>query len=145
MDIALVFPGQGSQKPGMGGDLIAAHPAAGDVFAAADSALGIPLTRLCLDGPAETLMETHNAQPALLTHGVAVWRVLVEALGPSVRCTAGHSLGEFTAHVAAGTFSFETAVKCSAISIDRSKQFATPHPLRPGRSFPQTSTRRAKW
>lgn len=111
MDIALVFPGQGSQKPGMGKDLAAMHPVAADTFRAADDALGVPLSALCFDGPAETLMETHNAQPALLTHGVAVWRLLSERLGAHVRCTAGHSLGEFTAHVAAGTFDFETAVR----------------------------------
>jgi [acyl-carrier-protein] S-malonyltransferase len=111
MDIALVFPGQGSQKPGMGKDLAEAHPAAAATFAAADAALGMPLSALCFEGPAETLMETHNAQPALLTHGVAMWRLLSGHLGAHVRCTAGHSLGEFTAHVAAGTFDFETAVR----------------------------------
>jgi [acyl-carrier-protein] S-malonyltransferase len=110
-DIALVFPGQGSQKPGMGHDLVDAHPAADDIFKAADSALGIPLSTLCFEGPAETLMETHNAQPALLTHGVAVWRILADRLAPKVRCAAGHSLGEFTAHVAAGTMDFDTAVR----------------------------------
>lgn len=111
MDIALVFPGQGSQKPGMGKDLVETHPLAADVFREADAALGFSLSTLCFEGPAETLMETHNAQPALLTHGVAVWRVLTEKLGARVRCAAGHSLGEFTAHVAAGTFDFTTAVK----------------------------------
>lgn len=111
MDIALVFPGQGSQKPGMGKDLVDAYPIAADTFRAADAALGFPLSTLCFDGPAETLMETHNAQPALLTHGVAVWRLLADRLGARVRCAAGHSLGEFSAHVAAGTFDFETAVK----------------------------------
>ncbi len=111
MDIALVFPGQGSQKPGMAHDLVEAHPSAARTFRQADSALGFSLSTLCFEGPAETLMETHNAQPALLTHGVAVWRVLAERFGARVRCAAGHSLGEFTAHVAAGTFDFETAVK----------------------------------
>ena len=111
MDIALVFPGQGSQKPGMGKDLVDAYPIAADTFRAADAALGFPLSTLCFDGPAETLLETHNAQPALLTHGVAVWRLLADRLGARVRCAAGHSLGEFSAHVAAGTFDFETAVK----------------------------------
>ncbi len=111
MDIALVFPGQGSQKPGMAHDLVDAHPIAAETFRQADAALGFPLTTLCFEGPAETLMETHNAQPALLTHGVAVWRILREQFGARVRCAAGHSLGEFTAHVAAGTFDFETAVK----------------------------------
>lgn len=111
MDIALVFPGQGSQKPGMARDLVDAFPVAADTFRAADEALGFSLSTLCFEGPAETLMETQHAQPALLTHGVAVWRVLQDRLGARVRCTAGHSLGEFTAHVAAGTFEFETAVR----------------------------------
>ena len=110
-DIALVFPGQGSQKPGMGIDLVAAHPVAAEVFRAADAALGFSLSSLCFEGPADTLMQTNYAQPALLTHGVAVWRVLSERLGARVRCAAGHSLGEFTAHVAAGTLDFETAVR----------------------------------
>ncbi len=110
-DIALVFPGQGSQKPGMGQDLVARFPEAAATFSAADAALGWPLSTLCFEGPAERLMETHNAQPALLTHGVAVWRVLTAHLGPRVCCAAGHSLGEFTAHVAAGTLDFETAVR----------------------------------
>jgi [acyl-carrier-protein] S-malonyltransferase len=110
MDIALVFPGQGSQKPGMAKDLVDAHPVAAALFDAADATLGMPLSTLCFEGPAETLMETRNAQPALLTHGIAMWRLLAEHLGAQVRCTAGHSLGEFTAHVAAGTFDFETAV-----------------------------------
>jgi [acyl-carrier-protein] S-malonyltransferase len=81
MDFALVFPGQGSQKPGMGHDLALANPIAAETFRAADAALGFALSSLCFDGPAETLMETHNAQPALLTHGVAVWRMLSDRLG----------------------------------------------------------------
>ncbi len=111
MTVALMFPGQGSQKPGMAHDIVSAYPVAADVFRAADAALGFPLSALCFDGPAETLMETHNAQPALLTHGVAVWRILAERIGKSAVCAAGHSLGEFTAHVAAGTFDFATAVR----------------------------------
>ena len=111
MDIALVFPGQGSQKPGMGKDLVDAAPIAAETFRVADAELGFSLSQLCFDGPAETLMDTQNAQPALLTHGVAVWRMLAERFGARVRCAAGHSLGEFTAHVAAGTFTFETGVK----------------------------------
>lgn len=109
-DIALIFPGQGSQKPGMAKDLVDAFPAAAEVFSEADATLGYALSTLCFDGPAETLMETHHAQPALLTHGVAVWRLLQPHLGARIVCAAGHSLGEFTAHVAAGTFDFATAV-----------------------------------
>ena len=69
MDVVLLFPGQGSQKPGMAKDLVTALPAARDAFSAVDEALGESLSALCFDGPAETLTLTHNAQPALLTHG----------------------------------------------------------------------------
>ena len=75
MDVVLLFPGQGSQKPGMGKDLADAFPAARDVFERADAALGVPLSRLCFEGPEEELTLTHNAQPALLAHGAAVWAV----------------------------------------------------------------------
>lgn len=111
MNFVLLFPGQGSQKPGMGKDLAAAYPAAADVFRQADEALGEPLSSLCFEGPADTLTLTHNAQPALLTHGAAVWAVTREALGDSVRAAAGHSLGEFTAYHAAGALPLADAVK----------------------------------
>ena len=107
----LLFPGQGSQKPGMGKDLAAAFPAARDVFARADAALGSPLSALCFDGPAEELTLTHNAQPALLAHGAAVWAVVKDRLSARVRGAAGHSLGEFTAYHAAGALPLEDAVK----------------------------------
>ena len=71
MDIVLLFPGQGSQKPGMAKDLVEAFPAARDVFNRADAALGFPLSTLCFEGPAEELTLTHNAQPALLAHASA--------------------------------------------------------------------------
>src|SRR5688572_32716772 len=103
MDVVLLFPGQGSQKPGMGKDRAAAFPAAADVFRQADVALGEPLSTLCFDGPADTLTLTHNAQPALLAHGAAVWAAVRDRIGPHVRAAAGHSLGEFTAYHAAGT------------------------------------------
>lgn len=106
-----MFPGQGSQKPGMGQDLAAAFPAARDTFAAADAALGEPLSTLCFEGPAETLTLTSNAQPALLTHGAAAWAVVREALAGKVRAVAGHSLGEFTAYHAAGALSLAAAVR----------------------------------
>lgn len=111
MHIVLLFPGQGSQKPGMGKDLAAAHPAARAVFDAADRALGAPLSQLCFDGPEAELTATQNAQPALLAHGAAVWAVVREWLRPRVRAAAGHSLGEFTAHHAAGTFGLEEALR----------------------------------
>ena len=104
MDIVLLFPGQGSQKPGMASDLVEAHPAARDVFTQVDRALGTPLSALCFDGPADELTLTQNAQPALLAHGLAVWAVVGERLAPHVRAAAGHSLGEFTAYAAAGAF-----------------------------------------
>ncbi|HVE78502.1 MAG TPA: ACP S-malonyltransferase [Gemmatimonadaceae bacterium] len=104
MDVVLLFPGQGSQKPGMGKDLAAAFPAAREVFDRVDEALGASLSTLCFEGPADALTLTHNAQPALLAHGAAVWAVVRDQIGSRVRAGAGHSLGEFTAHVAAGTF-----------------------------------------
>ncbi|NUQ91952.1 MAG: ACP S-malonyltransferase [Gemmatimonadaceae bacterium] len=102
MDIVLLFPGQGSQKPGMAKDLVDAHPAARELFAGVDRALGTPLSTLCFEGPAEELTLTHNAQPALLAHGLAVWAVVRDRVAPFVRAAAGHSLGEFTAYGAAG-------------------------------------------
>jgi [acyl-carrier-protein] S-malonyltransferase len=103
MNVVLLFPGQGSQKPGMARDLVDALPAARETFAAVDTALGESLSALCFDGPAETLTLTHNAQPALLAHGAAVWAATRDRLAPHVRAAAGHSLGEFTAYHAAGT------------------------------------------
>jgi [acyl-carrier-protein] S-malonyltransferase len=105
MDIVLLFPGQGSQKPGMGRDLAAAFPEAREVFDAVDDALGVSLSTLCFDGPADDLTLTHNAQPALLAHGAAVWAVARERLGARVRAAGGHSLGEFTAYVVAESLS----------------------------------------
>ena len=110
-DIVLLFPGQGSQKPGMGKDLAATFTAAAQVFEEADAALGESLSTLCFDGPADTLTLTHNAQPALLAHGAAVWAVTREKLAPKVRASAGHSLGEFTAYCAAGALSVTDSIK----------------------------------
>ena len=107
----LLFPGQGSQKPGMAKDLVEAFPAAKDVFARADAALGAPLSTLCFEGPAEELTLTHNAQPALLAHGAAVWAVVKDAIGTKVQGAAGHSLGEFSAYHAAGALPLEDALK----------------------------------
>jgi [acyl-carrier-protein] S-malonyltransferase len=111
VDVVLLFPGQGSQKPGMGKDLAEAFPAARSVFDEVDDALSIPLSTLCFDGPGEELTLTHNAQPALLAHGAAVWQVVRNALGPSVRAAAGHSLGEHTAYHAAGSTTLPDAAK----------------------------------
>ena len=106
----LLFPGQGSQKPGMAKDLVDAFPAARDVFDRADAALGTSLSTLCFEGPAEELTRTHNAQPALLAHGAAVWAVVKDKMSAKVRGAAGHSLGEFSAYHAAGALSLEDAL-----------------------------------
>ena len=105
MDIVLLFPGQGSQKPGMGKDLADSFPVAKGVFGEVDAALGADLSKLCFEGPADELTATRNAQPALFAHGAAVWSVTKEALFPHVRASAGHSLGEFTAYHAADSLS----------------------------------------
>ncbi len=107
----LLFPGQGSQKPGMAKDLAEAFPSARDVFARADAALGFGLSTLAFEGPAEELTLTHNAQPALLAHGAAVWAVVKDRLASRVKGAAGHSLGEFSAYHAAGALSLEDALK----------------------------------
>lgn len=111
MDVVLLFPGQGSQKPGMGKDVADAFPAARDVFARADAALGTPLSQLCFEGPPEELTLTHNAQPALLTHGAAVWAATRDVIGANVLAAAGHSLGELTAYHASGAMGLEDAVR----------------------------------
>jgi [acyl-carrier-protein] S-malonyltransferase len=95
----------------MGKDLAAAFPAAADVFQQADAALGEALSTLCFEGPADTLTLTHNAQPALLAHGAAVWAVVKDALQPKAHAAAGHSLGEFTAYHAAGALDLADAIR----------------------------------
>ena len=105
--VAFVFPGQGSQEAGMGRAVHDAYVAARQVFQAADQALGEPLSRLCFEGPEEDLQLTANTQPAILTTSIALYR----ALGESCDMAAGHSLGEYSAHVVAGTLPFEQAVK----------------------------------
>ncbi|MEO5817769.1 MAG: ACP S-malonyltransferase [Gemmatimonadaceae bacterium] len=109
--VVLLFPGQGSQAPGMGKDLAARFPVARDVFDAADAASGAPISTLCFEGPADELTRTLNAQPALLTHGAAVWAVVRDALEPHVVAAAGHSLGEFTAYHAADALALPEAVQ----------------------------------
>lgn len=111
--IAFLFPGQGSQILGMGQLLAESYPAAAETFDEADHILGIPISEICWGGPTEELNDTYNTQPALLTHSIAVLRVL-ESEFPDLRAstTAGHSLGEFTALVAAEALSFEDALVC---------------------------------
>jgi [acyl-carrier-protein] S-malonyltransferase len=111
VDIVLLFPGQGSQKPGMGKDLAEAFPVARGVFGEVDAALGLDLSRLCFEGPADELTSTRNAQPALFAHGAAVWALTKDALHQYVRAAAGHSLGEFTAYHAADAVSLPGAAK----------------------------------
>jgi [acyl-carrier-protein] S-malonyltransferase len=112
MTIALLFPGQGSQSVGMGKELAENHAVARQTFDEADAALGYKLSQLCFEGPEEQLKLTEITQPAILTVSVAAFRVLKEKV-PQLRpaFVAGHSLGEYSAHVAAGTLSFADAVR----------------------------------
>ncbi len=108
--MAFVFPGQGAQAPGMGRELAEQFPAAREVFERADAVLGFPLSKLCFDGPAEELQLTANAQPAILAVSVAATRVLA---GKGIRpdYVAGHSLGEYSALVAAGALELADALR----------------------------------
>jgi [acyl-carrier-protein] S-malonyltransferase len=108
--IAFIFPGQGSQAVGMGRALAEAFPICAETFAEADRALGEPLSRLCFEGPEDQLRLTENTQPAILTVSIAAYRLL-ESRGFTPAYVAGHSLGEYSAHVAAGTIAFGDAVQ----------------------------------
>jgi [acyl-carrier-protein] S-malonyltransferase len=99
----LVCPGQGAQKVGMGKDLAERFPAAKDTFAAIDEALGVALSKIMWEGPEADLILTHNTQPAILAHSAAVWAVVGDKLAPTIQAAAGHSLGEYSAYVAAGS------------------------------------------
>lgn len=107
---AFVFPGQGSQHAGMGKALAEQYEPARVIFQHADEALGFPLSKLCFEGPEEELKKTENTQPALLTVSIAAYRVL-ESLGYRPSIVAGHSLGEYSALVAAGSLRFPDAVR----------------------------------
>jgi [acyl-carrier-protein] S-malonyltransferase len=111
METVLLFPGQGSHQPGMGRDLYDAYPEARAAFDAVDDAIGSALSRLCFEGPADTLTLTHNAQPALLAHGAALWAVLRARSEPRTLAAAGHSLGEFTAYHAAGSLTLADSAR----------------------------------
>jgi len=108
--IALLFPGQGSQAIGMGRDLAEKYPIARQTFEEADHALGYKLSQLCFEGPEERLRLTEVTQPAILTVSIAALRVL-ETQIPKPAFVAGHSLGEYSAHVASGTITFSDAVR----------------------------------
>jgi [acyl-carrier-protein] S-malonyltransferase len=110
MKVAFIFPGQGSQYLGMGKSLASRFETAREVFDTADQQLGFSLTQLCFEGPAEELQRTENTQPAMLTVSVAACRVLEEQ-GLRPDCVAGHSLGEYSALVAAGCLDFGDAVR----------------------------------
>ncbi|MGA1123238.1 MAG: ACP S-malonyltransferase [Chthoniobacterales bacterium] len=113
--IALVFPGQGAQTVGMGKELASAYPVAAGLFRQADEILGWPLSRVCWEGPEGELTKTSVCQPALYVHGLAALAVAREKLGDfAVAGAAGLSLGEFTAHAAAGTFDFATGLRLVA-------------------------------
>jgi [acyl-carrier-protein] S-malonyltransferase len=122
MSTALLFPGQGSQTVGMGKELASAFPEAAHVFEEADEVLGEALSRIAWEGPEEILTQTRNAQPALLVHSLAVYRVIGDELG-DVTFSAGHSLGEFSAHAAAGTLEFKDALQ--AVRVRGELMFAS--------------------
>jgi [acyl-carrier-protein] S-malonyltransferase len=112
VNTAFVFPGQGSQYAGMGQDLATAYPVVRAIFEQADSVLGFALSQLCWHGPDATLTDTINAQPALLTHSIAALHVLQELkLNVTPAFVAGHSLGEYSALVAAEAITFDDALK----------------------------------
>src|SRR5688500_5360083 len=106
-----VFPGQGSQSPGMGKDLADKFPVARQVFEEADAALGFALSKLCFEGPAEDLQLTENTQPAILAVSVAAYRALESAGAPAPAFVAGHSLGEYSALVASGVLDLADALR----------------------------------
>ncbi len=114
MSVAFVFPGQGSQSVGMLADLAGDFPVVGETFAEASAAMGYDLWQLVQDGPAEELNQTHITQPAMLTSGIAVWRILQQKGIAAPAVVAGHSLGEYSALVAAGAIDFSDAVKLVA-------------------------------
>ena len=111
MKLACVFPGQGSQSIGMMSELAELHPEVKDLFSRASKVLGYDLWKLVSDGPVEELNKTECTQPAMLTAGVAAWKIVKKSTDIQPVVIAGHSLGEYTALVCSGAIDFEDAVK----------------------------------
>ncbi|MEO8634461.1 MAG: ACP S-malonyltransferase [Gemmatimonadales bacterium] len=105
----VICPGQGAQKVGMGKDLAERFPAARETFERIDATLGVSLSEIMWNGPESELTLTHNTQPAILAHSAAVWSVVASRLAPHTVAAAGHSLGEYSAYVTAGSLTAETA------------------------------------
>ncbi len=122
---AALFPGQGSQAVGMGQKLASTYPEAAEVFKTADEVLGEPLSRLIFEGPDDDLRLTRNTQPALVTVSIAAWRVLEKRVSMPV-VGAGHSLGEYSALVAAGVLAFEDAVRAVRLRGDAMQDAVPP-------------------
>src|ERR1700719_1220224 len=111
MKVAFLFPGQGSQKAGMGADLAHEFPAARRVFEEADEALGFALSRMCFEGPEEELRLTANTQPATLATSIAALRAFQSECAITPELAAGHSVGEYSALVAAGALALRAALR----------------------------------
>lgn len=110
-NLAFIFPGQGSQSVGMGRDLAKHHPAAAKVLESADAALGFSLSQICFEGPEEALKDTANAQPAIVAASIAAYEAFRAAGGPQADMMAGHSLGEYSALIAAGAMNAATGIR----------------------------------